>query len=232
MAADIASPAITSLIAANITFVGSHFVLSHPLRAGLVRALGAKGFMGVYSLISLGAMAWIVMAFRAAGPGGALVWNGQAVLPWTVGSALTLVALVLLIGSFKGNPALPDAPVALVRAGPAGIFTVTRHPMLWSFALWAMAHILVSPSPRTLITAGAMGVLALVGAKAQDAKKAVLMGADWQGWEARTTFLPRWSKLAGVGAGLWIAALAIWLGLTWAHIPAAGIPAGVWRWVG
>ena len=104
--------------------------------------------------------------------------------------------------------------------------------MLWSFALWAMAHILGSPSPRTLVTAGAMGVLALAGAKAQDAKKAVLMGADWRGWEARTTFLPRWSKLAGVGAGLWIAALAIWLGLTWAPIPAAHIPAGVWRWVG
>ena len=25
--------------------------------------------------------------------------------------------------------------------------------------------------------------------------------------------------------------LALWLGLTWAHIPLAGMAAGVWRWL-
>ena len=37
--------------------------------------------------------------------------------------------------------------------------------MMWAFALWAAAHILVWLSPRTLITAGAMGILALLGAQ-------------------------------------------------------------------
>ena len=31
--------ALTSLVAASITFVGTHFALSHPLRASLVKAL-------------------------------------------------------------------------------------------------------------------------------------------------------------------------------------------------
>ena len=32
------------LVAAALAFVGSHFALSHPLRAGLVKRLGAGGF--------------------------------------------------------------------------------------------------------------------------------------------------------------------------------------------
>ena len=39
---------VTSLLLANIAFVGSHFLMSHPLRRGLVKAFGGKGFLGVY----------------------------------------------------------------------------------------------------------------------------------------------------------------------------------------
>ena len=41
---------LVNLIAASIAFVGTHFAMSPPLRAGMVRALGEKGFAGVYSL--------------------------------------------------------------------------------------------------------------------------------------------------------------------------------------
>ncbi len=221
-----------SLIAANVTFVGTHLALSHPLRRPLATALGEKGFLGLYSLVSLAALGWVTMAFRASGPGGDMLWDGQAALPWATASALALLAMVLLAGSFKGNPALPGAPAALARAEPLGVFAVTRHPMMWGFALWALAHILVSPSPRTLATAGGIGFLALVGAHLQDRKKEALMGADWQGWEAKTSYWPRWGRLAGVGAVPWLAGLALWLALTWAHVWLAYEAAGIWRWIG
>ena len=223
---------LASLTAANVAFVGSHFAMSHPLRAPLVRGLGEKGFMGVYTLVSLASFAWIVIAFRAVGPGGDLLWNGQAVLPWVLGSLMTLVAIVLIFGSFKGNPAVPGAPAALAEQQPSGIFTVTRHPMMWGVAVWALAHMLVSPSPRTLVTAGAMGLLALVGAHLQDRKKAALMGAAWQHWQSRTSFTPRWSRLPGAGVKLWLGALVGWLAFSGAHIWLANAPAGVWRWLG
>ena len=132
--------AIASLMAANVTFVGSHFVLSHPLRAALWRTLGERGFMALYTLVAFAALGWIVLAFRALGPGGSLLWNGQVPVPWALASLLTLLAAVLFLGSFKGNPAVPGAPSALARARPAGVFGVTRHPMMWSFALWALAY--------------------------------------------------------------------------------------------
>lgn len=59
-------PALTSLLAASIAFVGGHFVMSHPLRAPMVRIFGEKGFLVLYSLVSLATFAWMILAFRDA----------------------------------------------------------------------------------------------------------------------------------------------------------------------
>jgi uncharacterized membrane protein len=222
---------LASLVAANVTFVGSHFVLSHPLRAPLVRMLGEKGFAGLYSLIGLASFAWVAMAFRAVGPGAPLYDHGN--IGWAIASVLTLVAMVLLLGSFRGNPALPQAGSAMVANAKAqGAFAVTRHPMMWGFGLWALAHMLAWPSPRTLVTAGAMGLLALVGSHLQDRKKAALMGDAWRQWEARTSYWPRFGGLTQIGLPLWLLAIAVWLAATWWHSHAGVVPAGLWRWIG
>ena len=73
---------LVSLIAASAAFVGSHFVLSHPLRSRVVAAVGPAGFQGVYSLFAFASLGWMVMAFLAG-------WN-------LVGTALGLVALILV----------------------------------------------------------------------------------------------------------------------------------------
>lgn len=222
---------LASLGLANALFVGSHFAMSHPLRKPMVALLGERGFLGVYSLVGLALFAWIGHAFgkSASGP---LAWDaGQA--GWIVASILTIVALLLLFGSLRGNPALPQTGADIAANARAdGVYAVTRHPMLWAFALWAVAHILVWPSLRTLVTAGAMGVLALVGAKLQDGKKRALMGEAWTSWEAKTSYWPRLTGLARIGWGLWLAALAAWFAATWLHLWMAGIPAGAWRWLG
>ena len=220
---------LTSLIAASLAFVGTHFALSHPLRAPLVGVLGAAGFSLLYSLVAAAAMAWMYFAFLAAGD---TMLGGSGEIGWIAATVLTLPALVLFLGSLKGNPALP-APGAeeLAQREPAGVFAVTRHPMMWGFALWALSHIVLWWSWRTLVVALAILLLALVGARLQDRKKEVLMGAAWKEWEGKTSFWPRWSRLAGAGGVLWLVAIAAWLGITWWHISAGGIPAGIWRWV-
>lgn len=225
--------ALSGLIAASITFVGTHFALSHPLRAPLVRAVGDKGFQGLYSLVALASFGWTIIAFRAVSTGVTPYWNGQAQLPWGIATVLMLVAAVLLVGSFAGNPALP-APNAgeLAAKGAHGVFHVTRHPMMWSMALWSAAHVLVSPTPRVIVLAGAIAVLALVGAHLQDRKKEAQMGAAWTGWEAQTSYWPRFGALGKAGAVPWIAGLVLWTVATWAHIPLAYVPAGIWRWIG
>lgn len=223
---------LTLLVAAALSFVGSHFALSHPFRAPLVARLGAGGFMGFYTLVALATFAWMVAAFRAVPAGAAPWWPGSGDAVWAIASAVMLIAAVLLAGSLRGNPALPDPRAAqLARDQPQGIFVVTRHPMMWSFALWSLAHLLVSPTPRVAVLTGAITVLALVGSLLQDAKKMRQLGENWSLWAGRTSFIPRLSALAKAGPVAWLGGTALWLGASSAHAGLIGVPAGLWRWL-
>jgi uncharacterized membrane protein len=220
---------IINLAAANAAFVGSHFAMSHPLRAPMVKALGEKGFTLAYTLVSFATLGWVAHAFGVA-PGADLPGSGEA--GWIAASALTWLAMVLLAGSFVGNPALPTPMAeAQARAEPAGVFRVTRHPMMWAIGLWAASHLVLFWSTRTMITAAAMGVLALVGARLQDGKKARMMGAAWGEWSSRTSYWPRLGQLFAVGALPLAGGTLLWLAGSWVHLWHAGIPAGVWKWL-
>ena len=82
---------LISLIAASIAFVGTHFAMSHPLRASMVRLLGDGGFMIAYSLVSAATMAWMYFAFVAT-PAGAPLWGGYGDGVWIVASIVTLLS--------------------------------------------------------------------------------------------------------------------------------------------
>lgn len=221
---------LTALIAANIAFVASHFVMSHPLRAPMVKALGAGGFQAAYTVVSFATLGWVYVAFKAAPPAD-LAGSGEA--GWIAATIITWPAMVLLAGSLIGNPALPTPLAeAQARAEPKGVFLVTRHPMMWGIGLWAISHIALMWSTRTLVTALAMGVLALVGARLQDAKKQALMGDAWAAWESKTSYWPRLSKFLSVGPVPLLAGTALWLAGSRLHLWQAGIPAGLWKWIG
>src|SRR3546814_13109253 len=67
---------LAELVAANLSFVGLHFAMSHPLRAPMAQALGERGFQALYSLVRLTTFAWVILAYQDApsayliGPGG------------------------------------------------------------------------------------------------------------------------------------------------------------------
>ena len=225
-----------TVLAACVAFVGSHFLMSHPLRGPLVNAMGEGPFLGVYSLVSAVTLGWIGYAYWTAAPTEPLWPVGDGL--WALTSIVMLVASVLLIGSLIGNPALPD-PTGGTKAPEAarGVFAITRHPMMWAFALWGVSHILVYPVAANIIVAVAIIVLALVGAALQDRKKEVMLPAVWRDWEGKTSYWPFVAIAAGrarfggfrghdIGGGL-----IVWLAATWAHIPLSGWAAGIWRWI-
>lgn len=183
-----------NVIAAAIAFVGTHFLLSHPLRAPIVGRIGERGFLGLYSLVAFATLIWLALAYRAAPPAPLLWPVGDA--SWAVASAVMLVASVLLMGSLIRNPALPEAKTDTVPEA-RGVFAITRHPMMWAFALWGAAHILIYPDPSNIVVALAIILLALAGAALQDRKKEALQPDFWRGWEARTSYWP----FAAIAAG-------------------------------
>jgi uncharacterized membrane protein len=125
-----------------------------------------------------------------------------------------------------GNPALPGARGP--RGGPSAVFRITRHPMMWGFATWAIVHLIVVAMPKALLFDGAILLLALAGAVGQDRKKAALMGERWHEWTAQTAFIPFTRGLANPGAVALVGGTLLFLIATWAH----PVPAGFWRWVG
>jgi uncharacterized membrane protein len=227
---------MTMLLLAAIAFVGTHFLLSHPLRAPLVRVMGEPAFLGVYSVIAAATLIWMIVAYRAA-PLTGLMWEVGNVL-WGTVTVLMLIASVLLAGSLVGNPAFPKLGAPAIAPGVArGVYAVTRHPMLWSFAIWGFAHILVYPTAKTFIVTLAIAMLSLAGAALQDQKKRRLQPDVWPQWERQTSFIPfaaitaGRARLGGFGAIAILGGLVFWLVATWAHIPLSGWRAGVWRWI-
>lgn len=55
------SPTI-NLAFATLGFVGTHLLMSHPLRAGLVARLGERGFAGAYSIVAFATLGWMILA--------------------------------------------------------------------------------------------------------------------------------------------------------------------------
>jgi uncharacterized membrane protein len=212
------------LFLSAIAFVGTHFLMSHPLRAPMVRRLGELPFRATYSVVSLITFGAMIYFYRIIGREPALWDAGEA--GWIAGTILMWIGSILFAGSFIGNPSLPGARGP--RGGPKGVFLLTRHPMMWGFALWGIVHLMILGMPKALVFDGAIIFLALVGAVAQDRKKAVAMGEAWHEWTAQTAFVPFTRGIAYPGAVALIGGTLLFLIATWAH----PIPAGVWRWIG
>jgi uncharacterized membrane protein len=226
---------MTMLLLASIAFVGTHFLLSHPLRAPLVRAVGESAFLGVYSVVAFATLIWMVIAYRAM-PLTTPIWLVGDGL-WMLATLLMLLASILLAGSLVRNPAFPKPGTPNPTPGSArGVYAITRHPMLWSFAIWGLAHILIYPTAKTFIVATAIIILSLVGATLQDRKKEQLQPQVWPVWERKTSYVPFAAIVAGrarlgrFGLFATLGGLIFWLVATWAHIPLGGWPAGIWRW--
>ncbi len=219
---------------AGAAFVGTHFAMSHPLRAPLVKALGNGGFTIAYALVAFATLGWMASAYRGAEVTPPMWDVGDGL--WALATILMLVASVLLMGSLIGNPALPG-PASDAPKVARGAFSITRHPMMWSFALWSVSHILVYPVAANIAVALWVLVLALVGAALQDRKKEALEPARWRAWEAVTSYWPfaaiasGRARLAGFKPHDIAGGLVVWLAATWAHGPLAGMAAGIWRWV-
>ncbi len=124
---------IGTLALAALVWVGTHVgIAGTRVRGALAGTLGEGGFRVAYSLVSLAAIVFLVNAYTAA-PADPL-WYAPDWLRWAL-ILLMLPAFVLFAASVTApNPTAVGGERAL-GTEPRGIQRVTRHPMLWSFAL-------------------------------------------------------------------------------------------------
>lgn len=221
------------LTLASVAFVGTHFLLSHPLRAPMVSALGERGFAATYSLIALLTFGWMIWAYpdaSAAAP--QPLWDAGR-WGFIFSTLLMWLGSVLFMGSLRRNPAFPRPGKVIERIDePHGVYSITRHPMMWGFTLWAVTHVIVNPTTASLILSAAIAFLALVGAALQDAKKERLLGEVWADWKSKTSFVPYGRGLKSADGFALLTGTIVWLAATWAHGALGYRPAGVWAFFG
>ena len=217
------------LFLSSIAFLGTHFLLSHPLREPLVRRVGIGPFQGIYSLIAVITFGAMIYFYGAIGREPQLWVAGDAL--WLLASLLMWVGSILFVGSFVRNPALPGARLERGRKA-GGVFAITRHPMMWGFASWAIVHLIVVGTAKAMVFDGAILLLAIGGSVGQDSKKAKLMGERFHEWVAQTAFIPFGRGLAYPGTAALIGGTLLFFVATWAHGAIGAPPAGFWRWIG
>ena len=174
---------MTALLAATVVFLATHFVTSTPLRPVLVAKLGEWPYRGVYSLIALITLGWMIWAYATA-PREPL-WGGIREIAFV----LMPIAFILLACGYWRNPTMVGADKLLRSEDPArGMIRITRHPIMWGIMLWAAAHIAARGDLRGLIFFGAFIVLAVVGTLAMDARKRA--NPDWPRFAAVSSHIP------------------------------------------
>jgi len=176
------------LIVVALVWIAIHLGLAGTtLRDGVVRRIGEGPFRGVFSLLSIVVLVFLVRAWNAA-PGTQL-WVAPDWLRWLL-VLVMLPAFVLLVASVSGRNPTMIGPSDGGSQPPRGVIRVTRHPMLWSFAIWAAVHIVGNGDTAAIVFFGAFLVTALAGMPSIDAKLARRDKNTWQALSAATSIVP------------------------------------------
>jgi uncharacterized membrane protein len=188
--------AMTEFLLALLAFVAAHVL---PARMGLrdrgVALWGERAYLAVYALLSVALLAWLISAAPRA-----------PVIPlWSAGPAgyhfaltLMLPACVLLAGGAASpNPLSINFGVSGYDPSRPGLVGVTRHPLLWGFFLWAVAHLIPNGDLVSLILFGGFALFALLGMVIIDRRKRRQLGEQCR----------RCAGGRAISSSLWAAAL-------------------------
>ena len=180
------------------------------MRGKLVAALGERGFLGVYSLVSLATFVPLVRCYLTSRHHGPLV-VGLAHLPGVHALAMTIawLSFASAIGGVFQPSALSLGAVSVARAH--GVGRITRHPLFMSLGVWAAAHLLVNGFLTDVLFFGGFALFCVIGCAHQDKRKRATRGAALDAYFAETSLLPFGAILAGRNRLVW--SELPWLGL-------------------
>jgi uncharacterized membrane protein len=232
---------MTMLIAAAAVFLAIHLLIAGTrVRDGITGAIGEGAYLGLFSLASLGAIALLAIAYKAA-------QRGEDPLLYDLGPGvkhlgIPVVALAFLLGVqglFMPNPtSLRQEGSAAKPDTIRGVLRITRHPFLWGVAIWSAFHLSANGDEASVIFFGTFFVLSILGTFSIDAKRRRKMGEAWAAFAAKTSNIPFAAAITGrnslklgesFGWRFWVAAL-LFVTVLFAHAHIFGVspfPGGV-----
>ena len=140
------------------------------VKSRIVGRFGARTFSIAYSIVSVLALAWLIVSAGRAPY--VEIWQPA---PWQ--STVTLAAMLLACLVFALSVGRPNpfsfGGSARQRFDPArsGIVRMHRHPMLLTLLLWSGSHALPNGNLAHLVMFGIFAVFSLVGMRLIDRRK-------------------------------------------------------------
>lgn len=234
---------MTSLLAAAAVFIALHLLIAGTrVRDLIVSVVGERVYLGLFSLASIAAIAWLAMSYR-----GALASEANVQL-FDLGNGVDTLAIpVLLVAFLIGVPGLLiPSPTsvgqtgALAREGTVrGILRVTRHPFLWGVAIWSAFHLSATGDEASVVLFGTFLLLSILGTFSIDMKRQRKLGEQWSAFARKTSNVP-FAALAS-GRNTFVAreyfdwrffvALAIFVVVLFAHARVIGVSPFPGGWI-
>lgn len=180
---------MTLLILGLVLFLGIHSarVFGEAPRDALVGKLGANGYKGLYSVLSLVGFVVLIYGYAAARQSPVLVWAPPAAVRHPA-ALLNLVAFIFFIAAYvPGN----------------AIKAKLKHPMVLGVKVWALAHLLSNGMLHDIVLFGAFlawAVLSFRAARGRDRAAGTVYPAGRTGPTV---------VVAVAGLGAWLA-FAFW----------------------
>jgi uncharacterized membrane protein len=191
------SDSLVMLMAAMIFFLAIHIIPSSFLRPALVSRIGAGAYLGLFSVLSGSAFAWVIYAYSHT-PIGQPNWDAGNVGLY-LGVILMPIAFIFFISAYTSpNPTVVGGGKLVDKEfAYQGINAITRHPLMWAIVLWSIVHVINNSDTTSIIFFGGFGVLAFAGTFLIDAKKSKQLKDGWERYAARTSNIPFIAILQG-----------------------------------
>ena len=217
---------------AFVLFFLSHIIPVRPtIREWLIRHIGKTIYLAVYSVPSIVLFSWLIVAADRAPY--VAVWKFSPWQIWLPNIVMPIACLLFAFGIAAPNPlSIASNNDEAFEPDHPGIAGVTRHPMLWATALWAIAHVVPNGDLAHILLFGFFGVFSLLGMLAIDARNRRVHGiAEWHHLSHSTSLVP----LAALASGRWrpsfgeinwlrlVAAAGLYVGLLALHRPVIGV---------
>ena len=139
----------------------THFGLSSTsLRASLVDVLGEQGFAGVYSLVALAALGFVIWTYYTATRID-YFWFPNPDLYLLPKLLMPIAAMFAFGGFFVRNPTQTGRSDVLKQDDfeAKGMMRITRHPFMWGVLLWALTHIAANGDAVSVVFFATFGLL-------------------------------------------------------------------------
>jgi uncharacterized membrane protein len=220
------------LILAFFLFFLSHIIPVRPtIREWLIRHIGEAFYLAAYSVLSIVFFGWLIVAVGRAPY--VPLWQFAPWYRWIPNVAMPFACLLLAFGIAAPNPlSIASHNDEAFNPDHPGIVGVTRHPVLWAAALWALSHAIPNGDLAHVLLFGLFGAFSLLGMLAIDARKQRMLGAaEWRRLSYRASKVPlatlvgrRWRLSFGKN-NLFrlIVAVGLYAGLLVLHQPFIGV---------